>query len=143
MRRLAVLSAILGVLACSPGGERQTRVPETKASEPQPSATPAPAGPASFVNRVWQVAESSGMTPGQLVVFLSEGTLVFASPHETPALGTWTHDGQALTMVEEGISYPTDIVSLSPNEFKIRSHNPGGVVETRFVPAATDQPARP
>jgi hypothetical protein len=98
--------------------------------------------PLTFVNRVWRVAESTGMSPGQLVVFLSEGTLVFASPNEKPALGTWTDNGRTLTMVEEGIPYKTDILRLSKTEFRIRSHNPGGVVETRFVPA-DGSPLRP
>lgn len=105
----------------------------------EPVAPPASA-PASdirptFVNKVWRVSESTGMSPGQLVVFLSEGTLVFASGNSKPALGQWRSKQGALTMIEDGIAYPTDILSLSPAEFRIRSHNPGGTVETRFVPA--------
>ncbi len=96
---------------------------------------------ATFINRVWKVAESTGMSPDQLVVFLSEGTLVFASPNETPALGTWSNDDGGLTMVEEGIAYKVDILGISGTEFRIRSHNPGGFVDTRFVPA--DGPAPP
>ena len=69
------------------------------------------------------------------MVFLSDGTLVFASGNAKPALGTWRTEKGALTMVEESIAYPTDILRLSPAEFRIRSHNPGGTVETRFVPA--------
>ncbi|MHB8914670.1 MAG: hypothetical protein ACYC4K_02515 [Thiobacillus sp.] len=69
------------------------------------------------------------------MVFLSDGTLVFASGNAEPAFGTWRTEKGALTMVEEGIAYPTDILGLSASEFRIRSHNPGGNVETRFVPA--------
>lgn len=76
------------------------------------------------------------LSPGQLVVFLSELTLV-----ERPALGTWRKDGGALTMVEEGIPYKVDILGLSKTEFRIRSYNPGGFVETRFVPAEGSPPA--
>ncbi len=89
----------------------------------------------SFVNKVWRVRESSGAAPGQLYVFLSEGTLVMASPNSKPAFGTWKYEGGALTMVEEGIPYKTDILKLSQDEFRIRSNNPGGAVEITLVPA--------
>jgi hypothetical protein len=143
VKRAIVGSAI--TLMCALGCSQSSNQQQSSGSQIEGQAAPAPAssGPASFVNRVWKVAESSAMTPGQLVVFLSEGTLVFASTQGTPAFGKWTYDGQSLTMVEEGISYPVDIVSLSASELRIRSHNPGGVVETRFVPADNDPPALP
>lgn len=72
----------------------------------------------SFVNRVWRVEDSAGMSPGQLVVFLSDGTLVFASPFGTPAFGTWSLDGESLTMVEEGVPYEVEIRSLSEGGFE-------------------------
>lgn len=94
----------------------------------------------SFVNRVWRVEDSAGMSPGQLVVFLSDGTLVFASPFGTPAFGTWSLDGESLTMVEEGVPYEVEIRSLSEGGFEIRSHNPGGFVDIRFVSATRAAP---
>jgi hypothetical protein len=101
-------------------------------------AKPVPATPAervTFVDRVWKVADSTGMTPGQLVVFLSDSTLVFASPHDEPALGTWGYVAGSLTMVEQGIPYTVEILELTANELRLRSHNPGAPVETRFVRA--------
>ncbi len=96
---------------------------------------------ATLVNRVWRVAESPDVQAGQLYVFLSEGTLVIASPNGTPSLGTWSRANSGLIMVEEGIRYPVDIVSLSEGELRIRSHNPGGAAEMRLVPAdASAQP---
>jgi hypothetical protein len=109
-------------------------------SEEAQDTDPATERARSFVNRVWRVEESTGMSAGQLVVFLSDGTLVFASPFETPAFGTWSLDGESLTMVEEGIPYEVEIRSLSEGAFEIRSHNPGSFVDTRFVSAA--MPAR-
>ena len=88
-----------------------------------------------FVNKVWQVSNSSGVAAGTLYVFLSEGTLLITSTNSKPALGTWKYEGRALTMIEEGILYKTDILRLSAAEFKIRSNNPGQPVETTFVPA--------
>jgi hypothetical protein len=118
------------VVGCShPGAGDKRSLPRRTGEDP------------TFINRVWIVAESTGMTPDQLVVFLSEGTLVFASPNETPALGTWSDDDGCLTMVEAGIAYEVDILGISSSEFRIRSHNPGGFVDTRFVPA--DGPAPP
>ena len=92
-------------------------------------------GRAGFVNKVWRVSESSAVAPGTLYVFLSEGTLIITSEHSTPALGRWTQEGGALTMVEESIAYRVDILNLTDDEFRIRSHNPGGSVEIRLVPA--------
>jgi hypothetical protein len=108
---------------------------------PAPSAAPPPpAAPITFVNRVWQVAESSAVAPGQLYVFLSEGTLVVASPTGTPSLGRWSRAGDGLTMIEQGMSHPTEIVALTATEFHIRSHNPGQPVDIRLVPATTTAP---
>jgi hypothetical protein len=86
-----------------------------------------------LVNRVWRVARSTGVARGDLVVFLSEGTLVFASPNGRSTLGKWTWKGGSLTMIEEGIPYKTEILKLNTRELRIRSHNPGEPVETRFV----------
>jgi hypothetical protein len=90
---------------------------------------------AGFVNKVWQVSGSTGVAPGTLYMFLSEGTLLIASPNGKPALGTWKHYGGTLTLVEEGIPYKTDILHLSATEFRIKSNNPGQPVETTLVPA--------
>ena len=80
--------------------------------------------------------ESPGVAAGTLYVFLSEGTLVITSPNSRPMLGKWTHDGKLFTMVEEGIPYKIDIRTLTADEFKIVSHNPGGALEITLVPAA-------
>lgn len=132
--------AVLLVLA---GCNQQAKTPTTdNATAPGINvATPGP-GPVSFVNRVWQVAESKDVEPGQLYVFLSESTLVMASPHGKPAFGSWSYDGTSLRMIEEGIPYDVDIVSLTADEFRIRSHNPGGTVEMRLVPAGESGAAR-
>ena len=119
----------------------------------KPSAAPAPVGPAAsattpvsaqpaakpgFVNRVWTVESSTAVAPGTLYVFLSEGTLVIASPNAKPMLGSWKKSGDGLVMVEESISYPTDILKLDGSSFVIRSHNPGTPVDISLVPADAD-----
>lgn len=93
-------------------------------------------GALGFVNKVWSVQSSNAVARGQLYVFLSEGTLVIASPNGTPALGTWKRQDQTLTMVEERISYAVEILELSQDRFRIRLRNPGESVEMTLVPAS-------
>ena len=94
----------------------------------------------SFVNRVWRVSNSSGVAPGTLYVFLSEGTLVITSPNSKPALGRWKYEDGSFTMVEEGVPYKVDVLKLSKDEFRIRSNNPGEPVEITLVPTGVLSP---
>lgn len=71
-----------------------------------------------------------------LYVFLSDGTLVITVSGSTPTLGKWRYDNGALTMIEEGESYPTDILALDDTHFTIRSHNPGTPVVITLERAA-------
>ena len=43
-------------------------------------------------------------------------------------------------MVEEGVPYQVDVLNVSHDEFRIRSHNPGKPAEIMFVPA--EKPSR-
>lgn len=101
----------------------------------QPAANKRPNAPATFANTVWRVRTSPDVAPGQLYVFLSEGTLVIASPNSKPAFGSWTYQKGVLTMTEEGRRYKVDIVKLTPSEFRIRIYNPGKPTEMTLVPA--------
>jgi len=92
----------------------------------------------SFVNKVWVVQESPTVHPGQLYVFLSEGSLVVASPHGTPRLGSWSLERGSLTIVEDGVSHPVDVVTLTDSELLLRLHDPGEGVEVRLVSAGGD-----
>lgn len=129
-----VIVSLIALVACELSDDSQPAA--TPATEPAPAAelAPAEANP-SFVNRVWAVAESEQVAPGELRVFLSEGTLVMASPHAKPAFGTWRYDGGRLTITEEGQEYPVDILALSEGAFSIRMHSPGEPVEIMFAPA--------
>src|SRR5262245_1235737 len=82
-----------------------------------------------FVNRVWMVSESNSVAAGTLYTFLSDGTLVVASSQGRPSLGRWSYRDGALTMIEEGLAYPVDILELTDDEFRIRMHSPGEPVE--------------
>jgi hypothetical protein len=107
-------------------------------SPPDQHASPTSGAAPSFVNKVWTVAESQQVAPGELRVFLSNGTLVMASSTGTPAFGTWKYKDGRLTITEEGIPYSVDIMELTSETFQIRIHNPGEPVVIRF--ALADSP---
>jgi hypothetical protein len=127
MRYALVMLAALSTIACA-----QKEPPA--AAEPAPIGAPEPArAAATFINKVWAVDDSPTVARGQLYVFLSEGTLVIASGTGTPSLGKWKQENGLLTMTEEGIAYPTDILELTADRFRVRSHNPGEAVEIGMV----------
>ena len=109
------------------------------APAPSPGGTGAGEAPiATFVNRVWVVESSEQVTRGSLRVFLSDGTMVMASPNATPALGAWERRGDGLTITEESIRYPVEILELEGDRFRIRIDGPGEPVEILFAPAGAD-----
>ena len=123
MIRLAALALAVGLAGCA------------GAQSPSDVSTPATDGPPTFVNRVWKVGASASVSPGMLYVFLEDGTLVMAGPGGKPAFGSWKRDNGALVMIEESIPYKVDILELTNDTFRIRSHNPGEPVEITLVPA--------
>jgi len=148
------LSALLPVLlaACTdnPPGDRRDATPApagsaapASATTPAEVTTPAPAADAAipaFVDKVWRVDSAGGpVEQGSTYSFLGGGTLVETAPHATPMTGQWRYEGGQLTMTEEGVRYPADIVLLDASHFTFRSHNPGGTVEV-VTTLATDVP---
>jgi len=123
-----VATVLLAVSACSK--------PESPPPTAQLATEQAPAtAKLSFINRVWAVAESEQAEVGSLRVFLSEGTLVMASPNAEPAFGAWSQEDGRLKITEEGLNYDADILELSESAFRIRIHSPGEPVEILFTPA--------
>jgi heat shock protein HslJ/uncharacterized membrane protein len=134
MNPASLFAAMVAALVLSACAERQSPEP----AQPATTETPAPARSSeqtSFVSKVWQVAESEQVAIGSLRVFLPDGTLVMTSPQSTPAFGTWRIDGGRLTITEEGLDYPTDILALSDYAFRIRMNSPGEPVEMLLEPA--------
>ena len=128
LQRAACLLALWLVAACSETSETADKLPPA-------ALQAAAAGKPGFVNKVWEVSLSTGVAPGMLYVFLSDGTLVITSRDSRASLGAWTYQGGALTMTEDGQPYQVDILGLSHEEFRIRSKHPGGSVEIAMVPA--------
>ena len=155
MRMLLLSLAFLALAACR--ADAPSEAPADAASDPAaPAATattdiPAPAAiePASdetsamaedparvLAGKVWRVERrSDGGDIGSTYAFLADGTLVVDGPNGTPMTGSWGADGGALSMTEEGIVYPTDLVVRDADHVTLRSHNPGGVVELALVHA--------
>lgn len=138
MRHWIPAIAVVLLAACS----RDAAAPSAAAVAPVPAATtlvahaPAGAGKApAFVDKVWRVGPSSTIAPGTIYVFLGNGVLVIHSPGGTPMVGQWRRAAGQLSMVEDGIAYPTDIVTLDAAHLVLRSHNPGGSVLIPLVPA--------
>ncbi len=106
---------------------------------PLPEAAPAPApedDAPSFAGKVWRVVESGGVEPGTTYAFLADGTLVIQGPAgDPPGYGKWRYEDGALTIEEEGIAYPTDILRADDARLELRSHNPGGTLDIRLEPA--------
>ena len=121
------MAALLLATACSrePATSNAAHAPTTPASSVKPG----------FINKVWEVSLSTGVAPGMLYAFLSDGILVITSPKSKPAFGAWTYKNGKLTMIEDSREYPTDILSLTHDELRLRSNNPGGSVEILLVPA--------
>jgi heat shock protein HslJ/uncharacterized membrane protein len=127
----AFAAAALALSACADREAPQAARPATM----EPAAPVRSAEQDSFVSKVWQVADSEQVAVGSLRVFLPDGTLVMTSPQSTPAFGTWRIEGGRLTITEEGLDYPTDILALSEYAFRIRMNSPGEPVEILFEPA--------
>lgn len=145
MRKLLLIGTVVMLCACKPAPTSAPAEPAAPVAAEAPAAaapapeTAAPATPATFVDKVWRVQASSAVEPGSTYAFLGDGTLVIDSPDGRVLYGTWNYDDGKLTMTEEGMAYPTDILELDTRTFQIRSNNPGGAVEITLV-AAPDAP---
>ena len=127
LRRVCCLASLVLLVACS----QEAGPPEAAEGNKIHPANVKP----GFINKVWEVSLSTGVEPGTLYAFLSEGTLVVTSPHSKAAFGAWTYKNGKLTMIEQAQEYTTDILSLSHDELRLKSHHPGGSLEILLVPA--------
>ena len=80
---------------------------------------------AALVNRVWTVRASNTVATGTLYVFLEDGTLLITSSYSEPALGQWQLQSGNLVLVEQGIRYPTEVLTVNPEELRLVVHSPG------------------
>lgn len=143
MRLLTVLGSIALLAACQaqtpPAAE--PAAPSATAPADATVAPPAPAAPAApaFAGKVWRAQAGGAVEAGTTYAFLDDGTLVIQSASGTPMVGAWAQADGKLTMTEEGVTYPIDVLQLDERTFRLRSNNPGGAVEIT-LDAAPDVP---
>ena len=138
-----LLSATLVLAACQ-APDATTPAAAPPVAEAPPAAVPSPRTlPTSddprtvLAGTTWRVAPADAADAGATYAFHPDGTLVVDSPHGTPMTGAWAVDGAgALSMTEEGIRYPVDLVVHDADHITLRSHNPGGVAEIVLERAA-------
>lgn len=139
VRLLGTLLAAASVsIACNRPGPLTVPAGNSQAGSAGPAVGP-PVGRAQraapdFVNRVWKVARGSEGDPGTFYVFLDDGSLLIASPHGRPSLGSWHSSGDVLTMVEQGMPRQASVQRSTPDTFAIRIAGPGQPVQLTFVP---------
>lgn len=140
------LSAAVALTACQADAPSAADAGKTAAPSPNETpASPTPETPAPeatdarsvLAGKVWRVERSDAAEVGSTYAFLDDGALVIDSPNGTPMTGSWAvgADGK-LSMTEEGVSYPTDLVVTDADHVTLRSHNPGGVAEIALVRAS-------
>lgn len=145
MNRFPVVLLLLPVLLAA-GCTSKEDVPGAQPPLAVPTSGPAPArvpATAAFADTVWKVTESKQVSAGDLRIFLSDGTLVMASDHAKPALGRWSIAAGKLTITEDGIDYPTDILESTADTLRIRMLSPGEPVEMRLTRAEGGAPVTP
>jgi hypothetical protein len=165
MRHLILPAAVVALLsACSaeaPAPNADTPPPASASSaapaavtESPASAAKRPAAPeapqmlpssaeAPFADKVWRVEHGGDVEAGTAYAFLHDGTLLVDAPHGRPSRGQWRYDVGKLTMVEDGVAYPTDVVSQDATHLVLRSHNPGGSVDIMLALDANAPLPRP
>jgi hypothetical protein len=118
LKRLLLL-ALIPLFACQPGNNAASRPAETPAPATAPSQEPSASAPA-FTGKVWVQAGSPDL-PGQMRIFLADGTLVMDSCWETYRLAQWRAESdRSLVIVEEGQEIPAEVVSASVDELHLR-----------------------
>lgn len=95
--------------------------------------------PTGFVDRVWTVAESAG-GPGDLYIFLSDGTFVRAAKESAPDIGKWGWDGKQISLIWSGLPYTADVDSLTETYFKLTFHLMNRSFDVGLVPATPSMP---
>jgi hypothetical protein len=152
MRTPPILATLLLLSACGrdapPPADTPASAATAPAPEPAPAPTPTPVVPSpvtrapTFVGAPWHAIAGSGVEAGTRYTFQPDGVLLVEAPSGTPAQGAWRYENDALTMTEEGIDYPTDIVSQDATHLVLRSHNPGGTMDLVLEREAAGTPVQ-
>jgi hypothetical protein len=135
LKRLLLL-ALIPLSACQPGNDAASHPEEAPAPATAPSPEPSVSAPA-FTGKVWVQAGSPDL-PGQMRIFLADGTLVMDSCWETYRLAQWRAESErALVIVEEGLEIPAEVVNASADELHLRLKLVGGEEKDEVYRPAT------
>lgn len=115
MRTLLVL-ALLALGGCYAQAPEPTAAPEPTPAAASP-ASPSDAAPDPLAGTVW-IRTDAGAPPGEMRIFLADGTLVVDSCWEVYALRTWRRTAEGLVLVED-VEIPAKIVKLTPDELRL------------------------
>ena len=121
-RRSNLLLALLILLPGCRAAEREAGAPMAVATPtPAASLAPTPVAPAAvdpLLNSVW-VRQDPGAPPGEMRIFLADGTLVMDSCWEVYALRRWRRTGPSELVFEEDVEVPARILALGPDELRL------------------------
>ncbi len=127
-----VMPGIVAVLALAACGRPPLPPDGAAVVLPKPPAQSLPATPGDawagglpFQNRVWVVERSNAVATGSVRIFLWDGTLLMTGPGSNPAFGRWIFERGRLRIVEEGISYETEILESAGDRLRLRMLSPG------------------
>lgn len=95
------------------------------AASPAAAASPAPPAPDLLLNTVW-VRQDPAAPPGDLRIFLADGTLVIDSCWEVYALRRWRRAGPDELVMEEDVEIPARILALGPDALRLELSLVGG-----------------
>lgn len=126
----ALVTLVPLTAGCRAAEEREAPAPPTDAADTAGIESPAsPASPADaadpLLNTVW-VRQDPGAPPGDLRIFLADGTLVIDSCWEVYALHRWRRTGADGLVMEEDLEVPARILELGPGELRLELSLVGG-----------------
>lgn len=133
MTSKAALFALLAVWGVGSVLDAPAIAEEAANAEASPDQTPLKR---SFTNRVWVKEDAKNDLPGEMVIFLSDGTLVQDSCWETHRLSSWTMSGDTgITWNDDGMDIAASIVSVNSNELHLQLQLGNDKVDERYVAA--------
>jgi hypothetical protein len=85
-----------------------------------------------LTGKVWSRTGRTGL-PGEMLIFLKDGTLLMDSCWETHRLAIWKQIGETrLIFVEDGAETPVEVLKITADELRILLKVPQGEAEKHY-----------